>query len=103
MREIPRTWGSIELEVEFQKEYQPSSLMTIKVTRRHKIAKVLVLGDDGDWSHSTRKPGSQVAEQVNNGQKFLVVDLVIDFSRRELVRAIGGEVEVTVLIRLENA
>ena len=44
---------------------------------------VLVIGDDGDRVRRSNEPGTHISESVDNRQKFLVVDVVVDFRRGE--------------------
>ena len=59
-----------------------------------------MVGDNRDGLRGAVQPGAHVAERLDDGEEFLVVDLVVNLGRRELAQEEPNRVQKTVIIGL---
>ena len=69
-----------------RKDLRPSDLVAAKVVSGSKILKILVVSENLSWLGREFQVVSPMFESSNDGQEFLVIDLIVHFSREELVR-----------------
>jgi hypothetical protein len=91
----------VELKVEFRQKHRPSHLAAVKNAGGHEIFEVFMIRNDGNGCGGADEPGAHVAEAVNDGEKFLVMNLVIDFCGRKFAGVKCNGVKIAVGIRLE--
>ena len=61
-----------------------------------------MVGDDSDGVGGADEPGTHITESVNNGEKFFVMDFVINFSRGEFARVKSNRMEKVVVVGLKK-
>jgi len=62
----------------------PTGLSSIEYFCRSKVLKILVVGENLHLMECTFTVSSPVLKSVNDGEKFFIVDIVIDFRGGEL-------------------
>ena len=70
-------------EVELRKEFQPTGLPSCQNFGSRKIFKVHVVCDNVNWNWSSFKVMVPRFESFEDGQEFLVVNIVVQFWRHE--------------------
>ena len=83
-----------------RKDLRPSDLAVAKVASGSKILKILVVSENLSWLGREFQVVSPMFESSNDGQEFLVIDLIVHFSREELARVKGNRVQASFIIIL---
>jgi len=86
--------------MEVRKDLRPSDLAAAKVASGSKILKILVVSENLSWLGREFQVVLPMFESSNDGQEFLVIDLIVHFSREELARVKGNRVQVSFIIIL---
>jgi hypothetical protein len=75
-------------------------LAAAKVASGSKILKILVVSENLSWLGRKFQVVSPMFEGNNDGQEFLVIDLIVCLSREELARVEGNRVQTSFIIIL---
>jgi len=89
-----------DFEVDTGKLLHPASLLAVEYFSRSKVLKVLVVQEHLHLVYSAFAVSSPVFEGVDDREKFLVVDFVVDFHGGELPRMEGDWVQAVLLVSL---
>ena len=68
-----------EVEVEIHKVQKPASLMMIETLGGVEEGEVFVVGEDLDWQGGAMKVMTPSLEGMDDGEEFLIIDVVITF------------------------
>jgi hypothetical protein len=90
----------VHTKVKVSKKHGPVCLAMIENLREHEMFKILVIADDSDGKWRSQKPGMHVTERFNDGEEFLVMDILVDFMGGKFVRIEGNRMEVVVGVQL---
>jgi len=82
-------------------ELNPSSLLSSHLLQFVEILKVFVIGEDLDRVLHTQEEGASTFKRKDNAGEFLVIDIVVLFSREEAMR-VEGNWMYAVLVFLYN-
>ena len=69
----------VDVKVEGAEEFGPTSLSAVEVSLFEKVLKVFVVGKDLDAMAGAFQVVAPVLEGLDDGEKFLVVDVVVAF------------------------
>ena len=73
------TRSMVDVKVEGTEEFGPTSLSAVEVSLFEKVLKVFVVGKDLDAMAGAFQVVAPVLEGLDDGEKFLVVDVVVVF------------------------
>jgi hypothetical protein len=90
----------LDCEMEVSKDLRPSDLVAAKVVSGSKILKIPVVSENFSWLGRKFQIVSPMFEGNNDGQEFLVIDLIVHFSREELARVEGNRMQTSFIIIL---
>ena len=90
------TRSMVDVKVEGAEEFGPTSLSAVEVSLFEKVLKVFVVGKDLDAMAGAFQVVAQVLEGLDDGEKFLVVDVVVAFCWCHSVGMEGDRVYVVV-------
>ena len=89
-------------EVEVREEQRPLSLMLIENPGRGEILQIPMITEDCYLMLSTMKIMMPSLKCSDNSQKLLIIDIIVNLSRGELVRVKGHRVEELVILILRQ-
>ena len=94
------TRSMVDVKVEGAEEFGPTSLSAVEVSLFEKVLKVFVVGKDLDAMAGAFQVVAPVLEGLDDGEKFLVVDVVVEFGGGHRPRMKGNGSEVTIGVYL---
>ena len=90
------TRSMVDVKVEGAEEFGPTSLSAVEVSLFEKVLKVFVVGKDLDAMAGAFQVVAPVLEGLDDGEKFLVVDVIVAFCWRHSAGMEGDRVYVVV-------
>ena len=82
----------VDVKVEGAEEFGPTSLSAVEVSLFEKVLKVFVVGKDLDAMAGAFQVVAPVLEGLYDGEKLLVVDVVVAFGFCHRLRTVGDRV-----------
>lgn len=90
------------LKVKICKVKEPASLVSIEILRLMEICQVFVISENLHWEGGALEVMAPCVETVDDCKEFLVIDVIISFSRGEQLGEIGARVPVPIGVGLQE-
>ena len=66
------------------------------------VCQIFMVGEQGDGVTGALEVVAPVVQSVDDGEQFLIVDIIVSFSSGEHLREIGARMQVTLVILLHQ-